>query len=259
MATLLDPDTYTKDTRPKEIQSLNAVYDYVSNAKNSPGNVAPPLNITNGKIVPIRNGLTSPSFSQDLFFGLGNKGSYKLDLIREIILTFVFKIVPLEIPSTIANYSFPAYLYFGRDLNNGELTPYGASIDPLLQYPLGTINWNNTTGYTMSSNPSRDFRLSDYMQYRTLTSTGFYDFSNTTGLNSNEKITKLQYEQIQNEFNSFNANIYYDSAGLTAPQIAHLDANLGIDGGFAGGSFGINLSLGFTFFGASANFIPLQN
>ena len=102
--------------------------------------------------------------------------------------------------------------------------------------------------------------MSDIIKSRRfIDSASLFDFSNTDDQNANDKITSDQYNKLINDTNVFNANITFDDIGLSPAQITHLEDNL-LFVPFALDPlnlYTISLSLTFTYFGLTANYIPI--
>jgi len=262
--TLLPENNYQMDTRNPTIKFLNKVADDVKDLKTNTGTNPVSFSLPFTKLMPIfQTGVGgslgnwqtyAPTFF-DLYFGTGRcLESYKLNLVNDITLSVVLGVSILNIPGSVPDYSFPVYLNIFKTLQNGEITRSGSTFEPFLIFPLGTIFWTTANGF--SCDLYKTFRLSDYIQTRNFDTTfGYYDFSNTNDTNSNDKITSDQYNKLITTQNTFTTNITFGDSGLTPTQISHLNTNLGTGSGSPSGfgSYALNLSLIFTYFGLTAN------
>jgi len=265
MADLLPTDNYLQDTRPKEEQVLNNITDTVKNITDTPTNVPIVISSSFQKLTPILQGYdygygnllyTTPR-EDNLFFGLDNTNSNKINNVKDIILSCIINISTIGgIFDTLANFNFPIYLNIFKELKKGQTTATSSLLEPFMAYPLGNLFWTNDLGFYMSTDLCKDFRLSDYIETRLyITTDGLYDFRNTNDKNSNNKITQAQYTSLLNNNDTFLAYITYNPTGLTAGQISLINGVLGTDVTY---SQRINLSLKFKYFGLLANYIPVN-
>jgi hypothetical protein len=262
--TLLPENNYQMDTRTPAIKFFNNIANDVKGLKTNTGTNPVSFSLPFTKLMPIfqtgvggflGNWQTYTQGIYDLYFGTGRSfEGYKLNFVNDIVLSVILGISPLNIPNNIPNYSFPIYLNLFKTLQNES----GSIFEPFLLTPLGVINWTTTNGFSCDIN--QNYRLSDVIQSRRFDTTyGYSDFSNTNDQNSNDKITSDQYNKLINEANTFVANITYDDTALSPAQITHLNTNLGTASGSPSGfgSYALNLSLIFTYFGLTANYIPI--
>jgi hypothetical protein len=269
--TLLPENNYQMDTRTPAIKFFNNIANDVKGLKTNTGTNPVSFSLPFTKLMPLVysgvggifgnwQGFSFGSF--ELYFATSNcLESYKLSFVNDIILNAVVGIVRAGTGtgSSIADYSFPIYLNLFKILQERNIVSVaGTNGEPLLIYPIGTIKWNNTTGFTCDI--SKNFRLSDIIKSRRfIDSASLFDFSNTDDQNANDKITSDQYNKLINDTNVFNANITFDDIGLSPAQITHLEDNL-LFVPFALDPlnlYTISLSLTFTYFGLTANYIPI--
>jgi len=266
--TLLPENNYQMDTRTPAIKFFNNIANDVKGLKTNTGTNPVSFSLPFTKLMPIfqtgvggglGNWQTNAPSIYDLYFGTGRSlESYKLSFINDIVLSVVLGVSSLNIPGSVPDYSFPIYLNLFKTLQNGQITRSGSIFEPFLLSPLGVINWTTANGFTCDIN--KNYRLSDVIQNRRFdTTSGYYDFSNTDSQNSNDKITSDQYNKLINEANTFVVNVTYDDTALSPTQITHLNTNLGTASGSPSGfgSYALNLSLIFTYFGLTANYIPI--
>lgn len=261
MADLKPLTTPNLDTRGIEEKALSTIFNDVKNIKNKSFNLSASQDTTATKVMGALEGFDyglsnilwggEPS-PNNFYITVKGKTAGKLEIIQEINLNLSFKIIPLGSSTTAGgNYTTDLYFNLYQIASKGDTYSYNL----WLCYPLGELTWNETaTIYTMTD-PTRSFRLSDYIEEREFNYSFMQaDFSNTNNVNANDKITKQQYETLQNETTSFLAQIVYNPDTLTAGQITHMNSMFNPDP--TSGSFGIVLGLTFTTFGVLANYEP---
>lgn len=132
---------------------------------------------------------------------------YRLGNVRDIVASFDVRVIPEGTggtpPSASGDYSINFYLSIinFNEIIDGVITP--TNIEYLFSYPV-EFSWDDTAGTWSITNPSVDFVLSDYIEYRNLiyvSGTPFDDFNDTTDFNKNNAITRDQYTELTNQDN----------------------------------------------------------
>lgn len=254
MGVMLDLNNYLADTRPEDIQFFDKVAKKLKSREETTNSTVPVTQIF-AKPMPINRGYnysygyvsTSSVHSTDLIFSVNGSNTIRMSQLPELNMVMSCGIQRIGGAfGSEPNYSVP--LYFTLFASNDTIT-----LDPLLIYPLGNINWVliGTSYIWTTTNPSRNFNLKNYILNRPIALNGRPDFSNNNSTNSNYQITKNQYENLVNNLTtSLYANICYDSASMTTNQTNHFDS-IWNTGGFA-----MSLTLNFIMTGSLASFTP---